>query len=253
MLKNKKTKKFINVEYDFEWEDENLHNAHQNTGAEPLIKDGCFLLVKSDLTKDCRNPKLCLNRLFKEKEFDEITDVVKELAENNKEELDIDLFNGNEEWDLAEDDHHYYQILKGAVQNYEITFLNFKKEKCGEKLDCKIENLNDVKDYAELENINDFDGILVAKANKDVDELEIASEIENWINGQQYIIWVGNNEEDLEVLGYLPKSVLEDTEKIGDILEKMLEYGDYDNSNVLELLAKKEENFLNSNWKKVQN
>lgn len=252
MFKNSKTKKFINVEYDADWEDENLRDKHQNTGAEPLIKNGCFLLVKPDLNKTCQNPKLCSDRLFGGKEFDEITDVIKEIAKKNKEEVNIDLFNGNQEWDLAEDDQHYYKILKNALQNYEITFLSFEKEKCSNKMNCKIEKLDDMKDYSELMDLNEFDGILAAKSNKEIDECEIALEVENWINGQQYVIWIGKNEEDLEVLGYLPKSALKNTEKIGDILEKMLEFGDYDDSNVLELLAKKEENFSNLNWEEVQ-
>lgn len=251
---NKINGKILRIKYDKQLKNDNQKNNHQTVGVVPALPNNSVLKVNAHLN-DGNSPELIEGNLFAGiKRNSLISDIIKKAAKNSKKELDIDLFNGLEDWNSDVNEGEYYRILSDALEGYSIYFLTLKRANA-EEYKFQFDSLYFLSNNArKLRNVNDFDGIYISR-NRD-DELDrVWQELNDWYNGLRYMLCVKNHKskDEWQIVGYLPKSFVQsqafnklDIKQVMDALKNAYDY----NADVAKELQDQDD--LNpQNWKEI--
>lgn len=251
---NKINGKILRIKYDEQLKNDTQINNHQTVGVVPALPNNSILKVNAHLN-DGNSPELIEGNLFARiKPNSSISDIIKKEAKNNKKELDIDLFNGLEDWNSDVNEGEYYRTLSDALEECSVYFLTLKKAN-SEEYKFQFDSLDFLSsDVKKLRNVNDFDGIYLSQ-NRDDEIDRVWQEVNDWYNGLRYLLCLKNHRDDTEwqVVGYLPRSFVQsqafnklDIKQVMDALKNAYDY----NADVAKELQNQED-LDPRNWKEI--
>lgn len=251
---NKINGKILRIKYDEQLKNDTQNNNHQTVGVVPALPNNSILKVNAHLN-DGNSPELIAGNLFARiKPNSSISDIIKKEAKNNKKELDIDLFNGLEDWNSDVNEGEYYRTLSDALEECSVYFLTLKKAN-SEEYKFQFDSLDFLSsDVKKLRNVNDFDGIYLSQ-NRDDEIDRVWQEVNDWYNGLRYLLCLKNHRDDTEwqVVGYLPRSFVQsqafnklDIKQVMDALKNAYDY----NADVAKELQNQED-LDPRNWKEI--
>lgn len=207
---NKKNGKVLRVKYNEQLKRDVQKNNHQTAGIIPIIPAHSILKVNAYLNGS-NSPGLIENNLLSEINSQSlISNIIQKIVEKNQKKLDIDLFNGLEDWNCDVNQDQYYRILSDALEDYAVYFLTLKRANLKE-YKFQFDSINFLSsNLTKLKNINNFDGIYLSKSRNN--EIErVRQELNDWYNGHEYIICVknGKNADKWLTIGSLPQSFVQ--------------------------------------------
>lgn len=254
LMINKKDGKILRIKYDEQLKNNTQINNHKTVGVTPALPKKSILKINAYLNRS-NSPELVENNLFSNTGAKTlISNFIEKVAKINGKKLNIDLFNGSENWDCAVNENEYHRILSDSLEGCSVYFLTLKKAN-SEEYKFQFDSLDFLSsDVKKLRNVNDFDGIYLSQ-NRDDEIDRVWQEVNDWYNGLRYLLCLKNHRDDTEwqVVGYLPKSFVQsqafnklDIKQVMDALKNAYDY----NADVAKELQNQED-LDPRNWKEI--